>query len=271
MNAVKLIAGQQYGDPIDSRSIGSFRLAENTYAPGYVTPVHSHERALFCFVLAGSYTETYGSRLRHCQPASLTFHPAQEIHKECFHQNGGRSFVIELDCLWLDSIRRHAPVSDEPAQFHGGIGALLGRRLYREFQELDEVSPLVIEGLLLEIIGEVSRQATAEGSISRHVPRWLRQTRELLRERFCERLTLAAIAAEVGVHPTHLAQTFQQTFHCTVGECIRQLRVDYACRQLDSTNVPLATIALDAGFCDQSHFTRTFKRYVGVAPSEYRS
>jgi AraC family transcriptional regulator len=155
--------------------------------------------------------------------------------------------------------------------FRGGTTALVGRRLYKEFHEIDDVSPLVIEGLVLELIGETARRASAEKTYAHNMPRWLKQTRELLSARFAERLTLAIIAGEVGIHPMHLSQTFNRTFRCTVGEFIRRRRIEYACQELTTSNTPLATIALEAGFCDQSHFTRTFKRHVGAAPSEYRA
>jgi AraC family transcriptional regulator len=47
--------------------------------------------------------------------------------------------------------------------------------------------------------------------------------------------------------------------------------VERACHDLANTELPLADIALAAGFCDQSHFTRTFRRVIGVAPSQYRA
>jgi AraC family transcriptional regulator len=51
---------------------------------------------------------------------------------------------------------------------------------------------------------------------------------------------------------------------------VRQLRIEYACHELAASDTPIVQIALAAGFCDQSHFTRTFKRLIGVAPSQYR-
>jgi AraC family transcriptional regulator len=272
MDPVKLAPGQRYGQAVGGGlEVGNFRLSERAYPPGYKTPLHSHLQALFCFVVEGSYTETYGTLTRSCKPATLLFHPAEEAHAERFHDQGGRSFVIELDSSWLNSVRAQAHVVDGPAAFRGGTTALIGRRLYKEFREIDDVSPLVIEGLMLELLGEASRRSRSDAGVSQSMPRWLTQARELLLARFAERLTLACIAKEVGVHPTHLSQTFHLHFGCTVGEYIRQLRIEYACQELATSDTPLATIALGAGFCDQSHFTRTFKRFTGVAPSEYRT
>jgi AraC family transcriptional regulator len=72
------------------------------------------------------------------------------------------------------------------------------------------------------------------------------------------------------VHPVHLAQTFHKTYRCTVGDYVRKLRIEYACRELATSTKPIVDIALAAGFCDQSHFTRTFKRAIGAAPFQYR-
>jgi AraC family transcriptional regulator len=48
------------------------------------------------------------------------------------------------------------------------------------------------------------------------------------------------------------------------------LRIEDACRRLATSDAPLVAIALDAGFADQSHFAKTFKRQTGMTPAEYR-
>jgi AraC family transcriptional regulator len=55
-----------------------------------------------------------------------------------------------------------------------------------------------------------------------------------------------------------------------VGTYVRRLRVELAGRWLTDTDLPLAEIALAAGFCDQSHFSNLFRRIIGVTPSHYR-
>jgi len=60
----------------------------------------------------------------------------------------------------------------------------------------------------------------------------------------------------------------RRVHRCTIGECIRRLRVERACRQLSSSDESLATIAANTGFSDQSHFSRTFKRLVGMTQAQ---
>ena len=54
------------------------------------------------------------------------------------------------------------------------------------------------------------------------------------------------------------------------GEYVRRQRIALACRSLAESDMPLADVAIEAGFADQSHFTRTFKRQLGVTPAAYR-
>jgi AraC family transcriptional regulator len=266
---MQLPPGYLYGSSLRSRIVSSFELSERVYAPRFKTPKHSHKRPLFCFVMQGDYTETYGVKTRECRSSTLLFHPAGELHAESFHDSGGRSFIIEVDPTWLERLRDYFAVEESSSSLSGGELEMVVRKLYKEFVMTDDASTLVIEGLMLEMVGEASRRGPNEAP--NHQPRWLKQAKELLRERFAERLTLADVAQTVGVHPVHLAQTFHKSYRCTVGEYVRRLRIEYACNQLATSERAVVDIALAAGFCDQSHFTRTFKRCTGVSPSQYRS
>ena len=265
---MQLAPGSYYGEALRGRKVGGFELSERVYPPGFQTPKHTHKRALFCFVMGGNYTEQYGARTRECKTSTLLFHPPEELHAEHFHSSGGRSFIIEIEPEWLKRLRDQGIVAKPAAEYKGGVAEFLARRLYKELLERDEVSDLIIEGLMMELVGETSRGGRRLEV--NHPPRWLEQAKEMLHERFAEPLKLADIARAVSVHPVHLAQTFHKSYRCTVGDYVRRLRIECACRDLAESESSLAEIALAAGFCDQSHFTRTFKRIIGVAPSHYR-
>ena len=90
-------------------------------------------------------------------------------------------------------------------------------------------------------------------------------------EHFCETLKLTEIAAEVGVHPVYLATAFRQKFGVTISEFVRKLRIEHACAELTKGELPLSAIALQAGFVDQSHFSKTFKQFTGMSPARFRA
>ena len=108
------------------------------------------------------------------------------------------------------------------------------------------------------------------GTTVRTPPPWLKQAREIIIEHFPETLQLTQIAAVVGVHPVYLATAFREKFGVTIGEFVRKLRIEHACDELVKGDLPLAAIALQAGFVDQSHFSKLFKLYVGTTPAKYR-
>src|SRR6185436_1211724 len=110
---------------------------------------------------------------------------------------------------------------------------------------------------------------------ARHAPETkvspaIRQVRELLEVHFIEPLLLADIATAVGRHPVYLAANFRAAYGETIGECVRRLRVERACRELAGTESPLAAVALSCGFASQSHLTRVFRRVTGLTPAAYR-
>ena len=74
----------------------------------------------------------------------------------------------------------------------------------------------------------------------------------------------------MGIHPSHLMESFRQHYHCTLGDYVRQLRIEYATHLLSASDLPASQIAHTAGFADQSHFCRTFKRLTGMTPTEFK-
>ena len=132
---------------------------------------------------------------------------------------------------------------------------------------MDSASLLAIEGLSLEVIAELSRYSNSE----RKVPRWLERAKEILHEHSSETISLGDVAKAVDIHPVHLARAFRKFYGCTSGEYLRGLRIQFACRKLSTSDMPLVEIALAAGFSHQAHFSRLFKRHTGMTPTEFRS
>jgi AraC family transcriptional regulator len=149
-----------------------------------------------------------------------------------------------------------------------GQPAWLAKRLYNEFRSGDAVSPLVIEGLVLEMVGEICRRRPEPRSFGPQ--RKVSQAREFLDAAFARSVSLGDVAEAVNLHPVYLARMFRQTYRCSVGEYVRRRRVDSVCSQLSASDKPLAEIASEAGFCDQAHLTRTFSKQSGLTPSQYR-
>jgi AraC family transcriptional regulator len=134
-----------------------------------------------------------------------------------------------------------------------------------ELARPDPVTRLALEGAAFELLAILGRL-----KFDRR-PMWLKRARDLLHDGFSTPLTLRTISEEVAVHPVHLARTFRRHFGVSVGEYVRRLRVEHAKVLLGSTNHKLSVIAQAAGFADEPHFSRVFRRITGMTPGYFRT
>ncbi len=268
MRSPKLpIESFRHGKSLRAVSTTGFKVVERLYRPNLEVPPHAHKCAHMVINLRGAYLQRLSGKELKFAPWTVGFYPAGEGHSSTYSPLGARTLHVELTREFLDRLREACPSLDHFLVSHGDKSAAICGEIYREFRAQDPTSPLVIEGLVLQLFGEMSRVSSEERN---HRPSWLSRADSMIRERFTEQLTLSHIATEVGVHPVHLAREYRRHYQYTVGEQVRRLRIDYACQQISSTENPLADIALASGFCDQSHFTVAFKSFVGTPPSVYR-
>jgi AraC family transcriptional regulator len=248
-------------------TLPDFVLTESVYDPCSVIPTHAHQTETLGFILAGNSVETL-SRVRYSvEPGTLIIRPAGISHSDHNGRKGLRSLNIEVNpkqCPYFD----FSQVFSRPAFVRCDLLWSMARRIYRESKIQDTAAPMVVEGLILEFLGNASRSLFKTPV---KTPSWLERARELCHDRFAEQLTLGEIAKSVGAHPTHIARSFRKHYGTTVGEYIRSLRLDWAASRLETTADSIADIASAAGFYDQSHFSHHFKKYLGASPLEFRA
>jgi AraC-like DNA-binding protein len=122
------------------------------------------------------------------------------------------------------------------------------------------------EGLLL-LAGrhaEVRRTPRPPG----REPRAVRAARQFLDEHAEASVTLRDLAGQAGLTPSHLCRVFRQATGMTPHAYQLQIRVRRA-KALLLAGYPIARAATEAGFWDQAHLTRHFKRIIGVSPGRY--
>jgi AraC family transcriptional regulator len=255
------------GTVVRRRDVAGFSLTENVYPQGMILPPHCHANGYLSFVLSGSYTERYAERSCVCNEGALRFLPPGELHENEFNTEV-RSLLVKIDPMILARIGEHAPVLSKPGEVLGLASAWLANRMVREFRAEDDIAPLAIEGVLLEILAESAR-AIGE-SAGTNAPSWLRRVHETLEESYLLAPSLAELATIAGVHPVHLSREFRKHYQSTIGEYIRKRRVEHASHLLANTSTSLSEIAVTCGFSDQSHFCAMFKSHTGLTPAKFR-
>jgi AraC family transcriptional regulator len=261
-------AEESSGRVVKQALIAGFELAETFYPAKYQTPRHSHDYTYFCFILQGAYTLRYRGLGHLCQPAQLLFFP-QDTDHACRVHTHSRCFNFHLDSQLAEYTKSRKHSSEDMVIQRRPELIKLCLRLRKEAQSPDEFSQLSVSGLIAEITAEFFRHS--ERYSGRLAPRWLLAARDLISDEFRNSLTLSSIADLVGVHPAHLAREFKRCFQTTIGDFVRNRRVEFVCRRLTQSDAPLSELAAEAGFFDQSHLTRVLKRATGMTPAAYRA
>ena len=97
-----------------------------------------------------------------------------------------------------------------------------------------------------------------------------RRAKELMSTHLGREISLAFVASECRLSVSHFARSFKQCTGKPPHRWLLENRVDRAKELLTDAELPLAEIALECGFSDQSHFTRVFSRTVGTSPGTWQ-
>ena len=235
-------------------------MTEVFYEPQVRLRTHFHELACLCYTLEGAYTETIGTRSFDCAPLSILYRPSGRDHSDCFGNHYTRCLLVEFGSEY------HCA---SPMIFSGSLAAQRLFRLRKEWVARDSARAIAIESLAMELLVDVVRERKRPVSTEKR-PQWLMRAKDILDQEPQSISRLGDLAGLVGVHPTHLARAFRRHFNCSVGDYLRRQRMHGVCEALQTTSIPLAQIALAAGYADQSHLTRSFTKALGMTPGEFR-
>jgi len=260
----KVLRGGEFYSPVQARlQAGDVLLSELRQPCSRQVPRHEHELAYVTVVLDGDYFEGDRGHLDELCPFTAAFNPAGAVHSTIIGPEGASFFTVEFREPALRELGLRLPAE---TTLDRGVGNVLwpGLRLYSAFKT--EADPGLLEACILEVLGAISGFEAPEAA----PPSWFGRVKEHLCDDICEPVTVRELAREAGVHPVHLARVFRRIEKQSPGEYQQRLRVRAACKLLRDPEWPLAVIAAECGFADQSHLTRVFRRMTGTTPARFR-
>jgi AraC family transcriptional regulator len=231
----------------------SIAVRRQTFAPQTVLAPHTHAAPMLAVVLRGA-AELRLPGGAFGLGAGAFYTRSEERHALRVGTSGAELVVLDLDIE-----PQSAPVLRSPRL------RAIARRLDGALRARDALRALSVEGLAQEAVSEIF----AAEKVARPAA-WLRRVDELLDARFLGPLRLEDVARVAGVHPMHVARAFRAAHGESVAASLRRRRVLWAAERIAAGSEPLSAIALEAGFCDQAHFCRIFRKVTGRTPRSFR-
>ena len=226
------------------------------YAPGLRMRRHAHERHQVSLLLTGTLEESGpGDEVRLAVPA-LGVKPAGLPHANDYGPRGALILAIDLAAemdlpreLGLDGVWQCRAHATQPVLAHGK--ALVADLLSAKHSVTDT------EARLWELLTQAHGGEPRPKGLP---PRWIARVCERLQE---EATPLQTLAAVEGLHPVYFARAFARWMGETPSTFRARARFQRGLAAMVAGQ-PLVEAALEAGFCDQAHFSRATRTHTGL-------
>lgn len=237
-------------------------IGQAEFKPGEPVPEHRHVNPIFLLVAHGAFVADTPLGEFTSPSLSVLVEPQGEPSDIRISPSGLGVIVVECGPEWLDS---HAiSLTSTSGLVDTSVESRLTILRISQMLGVPECEES-LEETVLEMVLRNSDQCNDP-----ELP-WLRSAKLYVDEHCTESITLRTVAAEIGVHPTHLARVFRRWHGCSIGEYIAKARVLAGAKLLFETGSSAAEAAHEAGFFDQAHFTRTCRHLIGSTPGKLRS
>jgi AraC family transcriptional regulator len=263
----RITPAHSFGSVLRRHDLRGMSVEEVLMPRGKTLDEHGHEQAQICCVLEGEYFETTRGRAWRLAPGVTWFRPPGELHSNVVaREQDALTLLVSFERERFMRLERLHP---DPRLLRSALLAELRSEMIGELRRGDACAEVALEGWALLLLAQTERLLGGAGGAGAP-PEWLQDAVRLIEESFCNPISLATVAARIAVHPATLAAAFRRYRRVSVGELIRELRLRHARQALLGSRAPIKQIAVEAGFYDQAHLGRCFKRRFGISPAELR-
>lgn len=231
-------------------------------------PMHAHDDWTVLLIDSGAVAYELDRDRHQALPNAVTVLPPGVPHdgRSATRGVGFRKRVLYFESAWLPA---SAPSAAAVRPTFDGVEVLAAvHSIHNALQEPAELleaehAALVLRERLLERLQHEPADVIADAPLA-----W--RLRELLEGRVLESFTIADAAEQLDAHPSHMTRAFTHAYGMPPHRYLISRRVDHA-RRLLVDGWRIADAAASAGFHDQAHLTRHFRRILGTTPARFRA
>lgn len=231
-------------------------------------PAHYHDAYALAMIEQGAENLTFGERTITIAAQQLVVINPYELHSHANFDNDVWSYkalYLSEDVLQYFLKQFHLKAN---SKLHFPNIALNNPSIIKNFQNIDNqcnintnIAKLLFSLLPIAIENPIRNEAP--------ILHWCDDAKVFLRNKRSEKISLEDLAARFATDKFTFLRQFKRATGITPNHFLLLERVAYAKMLLLQSELSLTAVALESGFYDQSHFIHTFKKHVGVPPSEY--
>ncbi|MBQ9788624.1 MAG: helix-turn-helix domain-containing protein [Lentisphaeria bacterium] len=244
-------------------------------------PPHRHDCYEIMFILNGAGVCIINDQHYSMNKGSVFFIRPEDIHSfqvdlgtnffnviftENMFTGNNRQLYLKMLSLFEDSRKITLPMMSERIlenTLQDIVTELSGYQLY---------SSIASHSLFIYFIVLLLRNNLSSSNNTEYIEDDLKLSRvfNYIAKHIDEKISLTQLSKIVGYTPKYFSKFFKKITGISVSAYIIRCRIELAQSELKYSNKTLSEIAYEHGFCDATHFSKTFTKIIGVSPSMYR-
>ena len=265
-------------------------VVRKTTLPSFSTDFHFHNECQLVYIVSGTGTRIIGDSVESYQEGDLAFVGPNVPHvwysKNSPNQEEKMAISVALFINPITVVENLKPFIDTQAlsvffeQSARGINVVGAKKeiistILQEIIHQKEVplltSFLKIVELLMDSediiwLNDASLLKTYSSKNQGRVSKLM----HFIQENFRTEITLEQAASVSGLQMHSFCRFFKQLTHHTFSDFLNEVRIGFACKLLQQSDLPVTQVAYECGYSNISYFNRTFKKIHGISPRDYR-
>jgi AraC family transcriptional regulator len=246
------------GAVVDHRRLSGAHVSRIMHPPGQCISRHAHDWPVLTLYRLGGYREVGEEGVAAFDGPSVVLQPAGVAHEDEIGAAGLETLAMTFDPAWLMPEAR-AALPRRTCWRPGGAIAAASRRLAEVWVSPQSDDAQLRTETSIFLLAMLSAPPPPRPTWAEQVQPWLD-----------DEAPTSVIANDVARHPAWIARAYRAWRGEGLGETVRRKRVERATLRLRSSAAPLADVAAECGFCDQSHMNRAFRIVLGRTPLDVR-
>ena len=270
---------------VSSRKVGWAGIALESFnnIPAYAVPPHEHPTNYLNLIRTGQsmcrWTADGRTGSTEEGPGTTYILPAGTRDQLRRSAPTNQTMVVMAPHFLAKSLEETAHLADVELTAHWNLRdrhiAFLMQALHADLEDGSPAGPLygesLGEALAHYLIRRYSVRAPRERQYSGGMPTArLNRVLDFMRQNFAKEMRLWELAELAGMSPHYFCDLFKKSTGISPHQYLVRYRIDHARIFLHNLQLGIGQVAKETGFVDQSHFTKVFRRIVGVTPTRFR-